>query len=101
MGGPDGGNGGHGGGVLLVVDPAVHTLLDFHFRPHLKAANGGGGAGGDRQGANGADLVVPVPDGTVVQSADGEVLGDLVGAGTSFEVARGGRGGRGNAALAN
>ena len=101
MGGPDGGNGGHGGAVLLEVDPAVHTLLDFHFRPRLKAQNGVGGAGGNRQGANGADLVVKVPDGTVVLSDDGEVLADLVGAGTTFEAARGGRGGRGNASLAN
>jgi GTP-binding protein len=101
LGGPDGGNGGHGGAVRLVVDPAVHTLLDFHFRPHLKATNGGGGAGAHRQGANGADLVVPVPDGTVVLSTDGEVLADLVGAGTTHEVAGGGRGGRGNASLAN
>jgi GTPase len=101
LGGPDGGNGGHGGGITLVVDPQQHTLLDFHFRPHVKAANGGGGAGANRDGANGADLVLPVPDGTVVQTPDGEVLADLVGAGTSFEVARGGRGGRGNASLAN
>ena len=101
LGGPDGGNGGHGGGITLVVDPQQHTLLDFHFRPHIKAPNGGGGAGANRDGANGADLVLAVPDGTVVQTADGEVLADLVGAGTTFEVARGGRGGRGNAALAN
>jgi GTPase len=101
LGGPDGGNGGHGGGITLVVDPQQHTLLDFHFRPHVKAANGSGGAGANRDGANGADLVLPVPDGTVVQTPDGEVLADLVGAGTSFEVARGGRGGRGNASLAN
>jgi GTPase len=101
LGGPDGGNGGHGGGIMLVVDPQQHTLLDFHFRPHVKAANGGGGAGANRDGANGADLVLPVPDGTVVQTPDGEVLADLIGAGTSFEVARGGRGGRGNASLAN
>ena len=101
FGGPDGGNGGHGGNVLLVVDPAVHTLLDFHFRPRLRAPNGTGGAGGDRQGANGQDLRVTVPDGTVVLDEAGEVLADLVGTGTTFEVARGGRGGRGNAALAN
>jgi GTP-binding protein len=101
LGGPDGGNGGHGGGISLVVDPQQHTLLDFHFHPHVKAANGGGGAGANRDGANGKDLVLPVPDGTVVQTADGEVLADLVGAGTTFEVARGGRGGRGNASLAN
>jgi GTP-binding protein len=101
LGGPDGGNGGHGGTVVLVVDPGVHTLLDFHFRPHVRAENGKGGAGSDRDGANGSDLVLRVPNGTVVQTTDGEVLADLVGAGTTFEVARGGRGGRGNAGLAN
>ncbi|MFU8874788.1 GTPase ObgE [Micromonospora sp. SL4-19] len=101
FGGPDGGNGGHGGSVSLVVDPQVTTLLDFHFRPHLKAENGKGGAGSNRDGANGRDLVIKVPNGTVVQSLDGEVLADLVGTGTTFEAARGGRGGRGNASLAN
>ncbi|MEU8817717.1 GTPase ObgE [Actinoplanes sp. NPDC048796] len=101
LGGPDGGNGGHGGGITLVVDPQIHTLLDFHFHPHVKASNGGGGAGANRDGANGKDLVLKVPDGTVVQTADGETLADLIGAGTTFEVARGGRGGRGNASLAN
>jgi GTPase len=101
LGGPDGGNGGHGGGITLVVDPQQQTLLDFHFRPHVKAQNGVGGAGANRDGANGADLVLAVPDGTVVQTTDGDVLADLVGAGTTFQVARGGRGGRGNASLAN
>jgi GTP-binding protein len=101
LGGPDGGDGGHGGGITLVVDPQQHTLLDFHFRPHVKAPNGTGGSGANRDGANGTDLVLSVPDGTVVQTADGEVLADLIGAGTTFEVARGGRGGRGNASLAN
>jgi GTP-binding protein len=101
FGGPDGGNGGHGGDVTLVVDPQVHTLLDFHFHPHVRAENGKGGQGNSRHGANGADLVMRVPDGTVVQDVDGEPLADLVGAGTSYVVARGGRGGRGNAALAN
>jgi GTP-binding protein len=101
LGGPDGGNGGHGGSVSLTVDPQIHTLLDFHFRPHVKAENGKGGAGSNRDGANGADLVVKVPDGTVVLTPDGEVLADLVGDGTTIEIARGGRGGRGNAALAS
>ncbi|WP_434741341.1 GTPase ObgE [Micromonospora sp. SH-82] len=101
FGGPDGGNGGHGGSVSLVVDPQVHTLLDFHFRPHVKAENGKGGAGSNRDGGNGRDLVIKVPNGTVVQTADGTVLADLVGVGTTIEVARGGRGGRGNASLAN
>jgi GTP-binding protein len=101
FGGPDGGNGGHGGSVSLVVDPQVHTLLDFHFRPHVKAENGKGGQGSNRDGANGADLLLKVPDGTVVQTMDGEPIADLVGAGTTIEIARGGRGGRGNAALAS
>ncbi|GIE29784.1 GTPase Obg [Actinoplanes italicus] len=101
LGGPDGGNGGHGGSITLVVDPQQHTLLDFHFHPHIKASNGGGGAGSNRDGATGRDLVLKVPDGTVVQTEDGEVLADMVGAGTEFTVARGGRGGRGNASLAN
>jgi GTPase len=101
FGGPDGGNGGHGGSVVLSVDPGVHTLLDFHFRPRIKAENGKGGQGARRDGASGADLVLRVPDGTVVQRLDGEVLADLVGTGTSVVLAKGGRGGRGNAALAN
>jgi GTP-binding protein len=101
LGGPDGGDGGHGGSVSLVVDPQVHTLLDFHFHPHVKAQNGKGGAGSNRDGGNGENLVLKVPDGTVVLNSDGEVLADLVGAGTTFEVARGGRGGRGNKSLAN
>jgi GTP-binding protein len=101
LGGPDGGNGGHGGSVSFKVDAQVHTLLDFHYRPHVKASNGKGGAGSNRDGATGDDLVLLVPDGTVVHTADGEVLADLVGAGTTVEVARGGRGGRGNASLAN
>jgi GTP-binding protein len=101
FGGPDGGDGGHGGSVMLVVEQGVHTLLDFHFHPHQKAKNGNGGAGNDRDGANGESLVLPVPDGTVVLTADGEIIADLVGEGTRFELARGGRGGRGNAALAN
>ena len=101
LGGPDGGNGGHGGSVALVVDPGVHTLLDFHFHPHVRAENGKGGQGSHRDGASGADLELRVPDGTVVQSMAGEVLADLVGAGTRLVIARGGRGGRGNAALAS
>jgi GTPase len=101
LGGPDGGNGGRGGDVVLVVDPSVHTLLDFHHHPHQRAGNGRQGQGGHRNGANGADLELRVPDGTVVQTVDGEVLADLTGAGTRFVVASGGRGGLGNAALAS
>ena len=101
LGGPDGGNGGDGGDVVLVVDPGVHTLLDFHFHPHQRAGNGKGGQGSNRAGANGESLELRVPDGTVVQTQDGEVLADLTGAGTRFVAARGGRGGLGNAALAS
>ncbi|MBI3687173.1 MAG: GTPase ObgE [Actinobacteria bacterium] len=101
LGGPDGGNGGNGGEVLLVVDPSVHTLLDFHYHPHQRATNGRGGQGDNRDGANGADLELRVPNGTVVRAADGEVVVDLTGAGTRFVLARGGRGGLGNAALAS
>lgn len=101
LGGPDGGNGGSGGDVILVVDPQVHTLLDFHFRPHAKAGNGKPGEGGNRSGANGESLVLKVPDGTVVLDTDGNLLADLVGEGTEFIASRGGRGGLGNAALAS
>ncbi|MGV0626702.1 GTPase ObgE [Mycolicibacter minnesotensis] len=99
LGGPDGGNGGRGGSVVLVVDPQVHTLLDFHFRPHIIAASGKQGQGGDKDGATGAELVIKVPDGTVVLDEDGRLLADLVGTGARFEAAAGGRGGLGNAAL--
>jgi GTP-binding protein len=101
LGGPDGGNGGNGGDVILVVDPQVHTLLDFHHRPHAAATNGKPGMGNWRAGSNGQSLELRVPDGTVVQSRDGEVIADLVGAGTTYVVAGGGRGGLGNAALAS
>jgi GTP-binding protein len=101
LGGPDGGNGGRGGSVVLIVDPQVHTLLDFHFHPHIVAPSGKQGAGSNRDGAAGADLEVKVPDGTVVLDENGRLLADLVGAGTRFEAAAGGRGGLGNAALAS
>jgi GTP-binding protein len=101
LGGPDGGNGGNGGDVLLVVDPNVHTLLDFHFRPHAKAGNGKMGQGGNRAGAAGETLVMKVPSGTVVFTEDGEMVADLIGPGTTFVAAQGGRGGLGNAALSS
>jgi GTP-binding protein len=101
LGGPDGGDGGRGGDVVLVVDPSVHTLLDFHFRPHARATNGRQGQGSNKDGAQGDDLELRVPDGTVVLSPDGEVLADLVGAGTRLVAAQGGRGRLGNAALAS
>jgi len=101
LGGPDGGNGGRGGDVVLAVDPGVTTLLEYHHSPHRRAGSGRPGQGGHRNGADGADLVLRVPDGTVVKSLDGAVVADLVGAGTRFVLAEGGRGGLGNAALAS
>ncbi|MEU1214771.1 GTPase ObgE [Streptomyces sp. NPDC005790] len=101
LGGPDGGNGGRGGDVILVVEQAVTTLLDYHHHPHRKATNGQPGAGDNRSGKDGQDLVLPVPDGTVVLDKAGNVLADLVGQGTTFVAGQGGRGGLGNAALAS
>jgi GTPase len=101
LGGPDGGNGGPGGSVILRVDPDVTTLIDYHHSPRRVAEHGGHGAGGHRNGGHGSDLVLPVPDGTVVSDSEGNLLADLVGAGTELVVANGGRGGLGNAALAS
>ncbi|WP_062315800.1 GTPase ObgE [Demequina maris] len=100
LGGPDGGNGGRGGSVILVVDPQVTTLLDYHHAPHRTAENGKQGAGDMRHGANAADLRLGVPNGTIVKTREGEFLVDLVGDGAEYVIAAGGRGGLGNAALA-
>lgn len=100
LGGPDGGNGGRGGSVILYVDPQMTTLLDYHHGPHRRAANGTQGAGDMRHGANADDLRLAVPNGTIIKDADGEVLVDLIGDGAEFVAAAGGRGGLGNAALA-
>lgn len=101
LGGPDGGNGGHGGDIILEVSDQVHTLLDFHFRPHLKSGRGGNGAGNHRNGARGEDLILEVPVGTVVQNDRGDTLADLTVPGTRFIAAEGGFGGLGNAAIAS
>jgi GTP-binding protein len=98
-GGPDGGDGGRGGDVVFEVDPGVRDLSFLADHPHQRARSGRPGGKRNRKGADGADLVVRVPDGTRVEDAEG-LLADLVGAGTRVVVARGGRGGRGNAALA-
>ncbi|MFI1579616.1 GTPase ObgE [Embleya sp. NPDC020630] len=105
LGGPDGGNGGRGGDVTLVVDANTTTLLEYHHHPHRKATNGKPGAGANRTGPNGSDVILPVPDGTVVKrllpNGDEEFVEDLVGNGASYVIAQGGRGGLGNAALAS
>jgi len=101
LGGPDGGNGGRGGDIILQVDPNVATLLDYHRRPVRKAGNGKQGEGSHRTGGDGGDLIIGVPNGTVVKSADGTELADLIGVGATFTAAAGGRGGLGNAALAS
>ncbi len=101
LGGPDGANGGHGGNIILRVDGQETTLLHLHHSPHLKAENGGQGAGDLRHGKRGQDLIVSVPDGTVVKDLEGNILADLVGFGAEYIAAQGGQGGLGNAALAS
>lgn len=97
-GGPDGGDGGRGGHVYLEADPRLFTLLDFRYRRHFRAGRGGHGSGARKKGADGDDVVIRVPVGTVVYDADtGERLADLDTPGARVRVARGGRGGRGNA----
>lgn len=101
LAGPDGGNGGHGGDIVLVADPQVTTLLSYHHSPHRSGGNGGFGMGDHRSGAHGESLELPVPVGTVVKDASGETLVDMIEPGMRFVVAPGGLGGLGNAALAN
>jgi GTP-binding protein len=97
-GGPDGGNGGAGGDVVLTVDPSLTTLLDFKYQPRLIATRGEHGRGKEQHGHRGADAVARVPTGTIVRDAEsGEVIADLREPGARVVVARGGRGGRGNA----
>jgi GTP-binding protein len=100
LAGPDGGNGGHGGDIVLVADPQVTTLLSYHHSPHRSAGNGGFGMGDHRSGALGESLELLIPVGTVVKDADGQPLVDLIEPGMRFVVAPGGLGGLGNAALA-
>ncbi len=97
-GGPDGGDGGNGGDVRLVLAPGINTLADFRARKVFRAGDGKGGAGRERSGAAGRSLEIPAPAGTRVTEADtGEVLGELNAGRPELLVARGGRGGRGNA----
>jgi GTP-binding protein len=98
-GGPDGGDGGQGGSVILEVSGREQDLSALADRPHRRAENGRPGSSNNRTGAAGEDLVIEIPDGTVVREGD-DLVADLVGPGARAVVARGGRGGRGNAALA-
>src|SRR5438093_5889187 len=100
-GGPDGGDGGRGGDVILVVDPGLTNLGDYLHRRHVRAKPGGRGAGRKAHGRNGQKVTLPVPPGTVVRAAgengtDGEWIGELLAPGSRLVVAHGGRGGRGN-----
>src|SRR5918997_2114308 len=106
---PDGGDGGHGGSVIVRATPDVATLVDYHHRPHRAAARGRHGQGDLRRGADGQDMILAVPVGTVVRmvgepgaspfTGAGELMADLVRSGDEGVVASGGRGGRGNAAF--
>lgn len=99
-GGPNGGNGGRGGSVILFVDPGLNTLFHLQHNVHQRAERGGHGQGADKYGAGGPDLRLPVPPGTLVRDAtSGEVLADLTQPGQEAILAKGGRGGRGNAAF--
>jgi len=101
-GGPDGGDGGHGGSVWLEADPALTTLLDYHYKRHYQAERGQHGKGANRHGAGGDDLTLRVPVGTVVSDRESdETLGDLTSPGQRILVQAGARGGRGNARFAS
>ncbi|HHY37078.1 MAG TPA: GTPase ObgE [Firmicutes bacterium] len=98
LGGPDGGDGGKGGDIVFIVDPGLRTLMDFRYQRHYKAERGAPGGGAKKQGRDGQDLLIRVPPGTVIKDAEtGEVLADLTRPGEREVIARGGRGGRGNA----
>ena len=100
-GGPGGGDGGHGGNIVLVADSSINTLTKFHWQPHFIARNGSNGQGHNKNGANGETVEVPVPVGTEVwvweDSKDKELIGELIHEGDQIIVAQGGRGGWGNA----
>lgn len=101
-GGPDGGDGGQGGDVILEADPGLHTLLDYRYQRHYRGGRGAHGRGSNQTGASGAHLILRVPVGTMVlDAATGRCLGDLTARGDRLLVTRGGSGGRGNARFAS
>ena len=98
LGGPDGGDGGKGGDVIVRADSNLSTLLDYTYRDSWSAESGKHGSGSNKTGASGADVILPVPPGTIVRDADSnEIIGEVLESGDEFVVARGGRGGKGNA----
>lgn len=102
MGGPDGGDGGRGGAVILQADSNLRTLLDFRYQQHLRADRGEHGLGGNKNGRGAKDMIVKVPPGTQIRDFEsGILLADLTKEGQTFVVAKGGRGGRGNARFSN
>ena len=101
MGGPDGGDGGRGGDIVVRADENMSTLLDYTYRDRWVAERGEHGMGSNKTGRSGADVVLPVPAGTVIRDLDtGEVIGEVLESGQQIVVARGGRGGKGNAFFA-
>jgi GTP-binding protein len=100
MGGPDGGDGGRGGDVIVRADDNLATLLDYTYRDSWQAERGEHGMGSNKTGRSGADVVLPVPPGTVIREVGGLVLGEVLAHGDEVVVARGGRGGKGNAFFA-
>lgn len=100
-GGPAGGDGGHGGSVILIVEPKINTLIDFKYRRHFRAEAGEHGRSKRQYGKNGENLYVQVPRGTIVKDEEtGNIIADLVEPGETFVIAKGGRGGKGNAKFA-
>jgi GTP-binding protein len=98
LGGPDGGDGGKGGDVIIVGDNNLATLLDFTYRDSWEAESGKHGSGSNKTGASGEDIILPVPPGTIVRNKEtNEIVGEVLASGDQFVVARGGRGGKGNA----
>src|SRR5437868_5232595 len=98
MGGPDGGDGGRGGDIIIKADANLATLLDYTYRDHWEAERGQHGMGNDKTGKSGESITMPVPPGTIIKDSEtGEILGEVVENGDEVLVAKGGRGGKGNA----
>ncbi|MCX4365051.1 MAG: GTPase ObgE [Bacilli bacterium] len=102
MGGPNGGNGGHGANIIFATEPGLKTLIDLKMMKHVKGHKGINGQGSNKNGSNAEDVIIKVPMGTTITNLDtNEVIADLTKEGESVVIARGGRGGRGNRAFAN